>query len=130
MRVLYVEDTEINRRVVREMLAAGGFEMAEAGDGPSGLQMIADHDYDLVLMDLRMPGMDGLAALRRLRARGDAKGRMPVIVVTADADGSIEAECRAAGADGLLLKPLSMAALFDAIGKVLARRRGGDIRVA
>ena len=130
MRVLFVEDNEVNRRVVREMLRAGAIDMFEAADGAIGLQMIADHDYDLILMDLRMPGMDGMTAIRHLRARGDDKAALPVIVVTADAGSSIEADCMAAGADGVLLKPVSMGALFDAIGKVLASRNGGDIMVA
>ncbi|MBL8773777.1 MAG: response regulator [Phenylobacterium sp.] len=130
MRVLLVEDNDVNRRVVREMLRAGGIEMAEAADGEIGLQMIADSDYDVVLMDLRMPGMDGMTAIRRLRARGDAKASLPVIVVTADAGSSIEPDCLAAGADGVLLKPVSMNGLFDAIGKVVAGRKGGDILVA
>ena len=130
MRVLFVEDNEVNRRVVREMLRAGGIDMFEAPDGAVGLQMIADHDYDLILMDLRMPGMDGITAIRHLRARGDDKAALPVIVVTADAGSSIEADCRAAGADGVLLKPVSMTALFDAIGQLLANRNGGDILVA
>ena len=130
MRVLFVEDNEVNRRVVREMLRAGDIDMFEAHDGVVGLQMIADHDYDLILMDLRMPGMDGITAIRRLRARGDDKAALPVIVVTADAGSSIEADCMAAGADGVLLKPVSMTALFDAIGQLLAKRNGGDILVA
>jgi CheY-like chemotaxis protein len=124
MRVLFVEDNEVNRRVVREMLRAGGIEMAEAADGAAGLQMIEDGDYDLVLMDLRMPGMDGITAIRHLRARGDAKASLPVIVVTADAGSSIDADCKDAGADDVILKPVSMASLFNAIGAIVAR--GGD----
>lgn len=116
MRVLFVEDNEINRRVVGAMLRAGGFEMDEAADGETGLRMIDAGDYDVVLMDLRMPGMDGLTAIRHIRARPDAKASLPVIVVTADAGRSAEADCRAAGADDVILKPIAMAALFGAIG--------------
>lgn len=122
MRVLFVEDNEVNRRVVGEMLRAGEIEMAEAEDGEAGLRMVDQHDYDLVLMDLRMPGMDGLTAIRHIRARADAKAGVPIIVITADAGSSIEADCNAAGADGLVLKPVSMAALFNAIGGLIARR--------
>jgi CheY-like chemotaxis protein len=127
MRVLFVEDSEINRRILREMLAAAGIEMAEAEDGAAGLRMIAEHDYDLILMDLRMPGMDGLTAIRHLRARDDAKAGLPVIVITADAGANIEADCRAAGADDVILKPVSMPTLYDAIGRTLAR--GGEAAV-
>jgi CheY-like chemotaxis protein len=121
---LFVEDSEINRTIVREMLRAGGIEMAEAEDGIVGLEMIEAGDYDLVLMDLRMPRMDGLTAIRHLRARTDAKAALPVIVVTADAGSTITDDCRDAGADELLLKPVSMAALFDAIGRAIATRGG------
>ena len=130
MRVLFVEDNEINRRVVREMLRAGGIEMAEAEDGAAGLQMIEDGDYDLVLMDLRMPGMDGITAIRHLRARGDAKAALPVIVVTADAGSTIDADCKAAGADDVILKPVSMTSLFNAIGALLARRGDAQVMLA
>jgi CheY-like chemotaxis protein len=122
MRVLFVEDNAVNRRVVKEMLRAGGLDMAEAEDGRAGLEMIAAHDYDLILMDLRMPGMDGLTAIRHLRARGDHKAGLPVIVVTADDGPTIDADCRSAGADDVIRKPVSMAALFGAIGAIRTRR--------
>src|SRR5690349_10903209 len=108
MRVLFVEDSEINRRVIKEMLRAGGVEMAEAEDGQAGLEMIEAFDYDLVLMDLRMPRMDGMTAIRHIRARGDDKAAVPIIVVTADDGVTLDADCRAAGADLVLYKPVSM----------------------
>ncbi len=120
MRILFVEDNETNRRIVKEMLAAGDIDMAEAEDAQTGLDMIEAEDFDLILMDLRMPGMDGLSAVRRIRARTDAKAGLPVIVVTADAGGAIQADCTAAGADDMLLKPVSMPLLYDAIGRALA----------
>jgi CheY-like chemotaxis protein len=122
MRVLFVEDNEINRRVIKEMLRAGGIDMSEAEDGIIGLQMIEANDYDLILMDLRMPGMDGITAIRHLRARGDQKASLPVIVVTADEGLTIDADCIEAGADDVLRKPVSMAVLFDSIGAVMAQR--------
>ena len=124
MRVLFVEDSEINRRIVREMLAAGGVELDEAEDGLDGLEKIAANEYDLILMDLRMPQMDGLTALKALRAQSGPKAGLPVIVVTADAGTSIHDDCLAAGADDVLAKPVSMPDLFDAIGRILAR--GGE----
>ncbi len=109
------------------MLRAGGIEMSEAEDGRAGLEMIEANDYDLILMDLRMPGMDGITAIRHLRARDDAKATLPVIVITADAGSTIDDDCLAAGADHVLRKPVSMAVLFEAIGAVLAKR--GDSAV-
>jgi CheY-like chemotaxis protein len=130
MRVLFVEDNEINRRVVKEMLTAGGIDMSEAEDGAAGLEMIEANEYDLVLMDLRMPGMDGMTAIRHIRARDDAKAQVPVIVVTADAGSTIDADCKAAGADEVILKPVSMTNLYDTIGALLARRGGDGVLVA
>src|SRR5690348_161304 len=115
MRVLFVEDSEINRRVIREMLRAGGVDMAEAEDGQTGLDMIEAHDYDLILMDLRMPRMDGVTAIRHIRARPDDKAGLPIIVLTADDGPSIDRDCQAAGADLVLHKPVSMNSLFEAI---------------
>jgi CheY-like chemotaxis protein len=126
MRVLFVEDNEVNRRVVKEMLRAGGVDMVEAEDGLVGLEMINTQTFDLVLMDLRMPVMDGLTAIRHIRARADDKAGLPVIVVTADDGPSIDADCLRAGADDVIHKPVSMAALFGAIGALLAQRGGED----
>lgn len=130
MRVLFVEDNEVNRRVVREMLRAGGVDMAEAENGRAGLEMIERHDYDLVLMDLRMPVMDGMTAIRHIRARQDSKAALPVIVITADEGPTIEADCRLAGADDVLHKPVSMSALFDKIGVLLAQRGDSQVMIA
>jgi CheY-like chemotaxis protein len=127
MRILFVEDNEVNRRVVKEMLRAGGMDMAEAEDGFAGLNMIEANDYDVILMDLRMPGMDGMTAIRHLRARTDAKAATPVIVITADDGLTIDAECLAAGADRVLLKPVSMAVLLETIAAVLPTAGDGAV---
>jgi CheY-like chemotaxis protein len=123
MNILFVEDNAMNRRVVREMLSAADLPMAEAEDGVTALRMVEANVYDLILMDLRMPGMDGLTVVRRIRARSDAKASVPIIVVTADSAADLQERCRVAGADGLLLKPVSMEALFDAIGAVISRTK-------
>lgn len=120
MRVLFVEDNPLNRLVVCQMLIAGGIEMEEAENGLEGLSKIDENDYDLILMDLRMPRMDGLTAIRHLRARSDEKSNLPVIVITADIAADVQADCKAAGADDILQKPISMQLLFDAIGRILA----------
>ena len=130
MNILFVEDDAMNRRVVRDMLTVAGATMDEAHDAESGLQMIDAHEYDIVLMDLRMPGMDGLTAIRHIRARDDAKATVPVIVVTADAGATIDADCRDAGADDLVLKPVSMAVLFEKIGALVAGRGDGSVLLA
>src|SRR5581483_11008480 len=108
MKVLYVEDDPMNRRVVKDMLAVADVEMAEAEDAEVGLKMVDTQRFDLILMDLRMPGMDGLAAIGHIRARNDDVRSVPVIVVTADSTDDIQQRCLAAGADELLRKPVAM----------------------
>ncbi len=126
MRVLAIEDDALNRRVVRDMLSVAGVAMDDADSAELGLKMIDADDFDVVLMDLRMPGMDGLEAIDHIRARGDTKGQLPIIVITADAAVDLRARCLSRGADELLLKPVAMEELFDAIGRVLASRGGMD----
>jgi len=127
MNILFIEDDPMNRRVVKDMLDVAGATMAEAGLAEEGLARIEYEDFDLVLMDLRMPGMDGTEAIRRIRARGDAKAEIPIIVVTADTGVDLRESCLAAGADDVLFKPVAMDALFDSIGRVLAIRGGGGM---
>lgn len=122
LRILFVEDDAMNRRVVRDMLSVAELNMDEAPEAETGLQMIEDNEYDLILMDLRMPGMDGLTAIRRIRARGDAKARLPIVVVTADMASDIRHQCLEAGADDVMMKPVAMNILFDTIGRAIAER--------
>jgi CheY-like chemotaxis protein len=121
IKVLFIEDDAMNRRVVRDMLSVVGAEMAEAPEAATGLAMIGEGDYDVILMDLRMAGMDGLTAIRHLRARTDAKRSLPIIVVTADTAVNLRATCLAAGADEVILKPVAMNVLFDAISQIITR---------
>ncbi|WP_426009979.1 response regulator [Caulobacter sp. DWR2-3-1b2] len=127
MRVLFVEDDAMNRRVVRDMLGVAGLDMSEAPEAETGLKMIGENDYDLILMDLRMPGMDGLSAIRNIRARGDLKGTLPIIVITADMAVNIRENCLAAGANDVILKPVAMDLLFDAIGRMIAANPQDDV---
>lgn len=127
MRVLFVEDDAMNRRVVKDMLTIVGVTMEEAEDAETGLQMIEAEQYDAILMDLRMPGMDGLTAVDHIRARRDAKATTPIIVITADTRFDLRADCLAHGANEVLSKPVAMEALFDALGDTLAAN--GDLLI-
>ena len=127
MNILFIEDDPMNRRVVKDMLDVAGATMAEAGLAEEGLARIEYEEFDVVLMDLRMPGMDGMEAIRKIRARGDAKAELPIIVVTADTAVDLRERCLEAGADDVLFKPVAMDALFDSIGRVLAIRGGGGM---
>ena len=127
MKVLFIEDDRMNRRVVRDMLDVAGATMTEAENAEDGLKLIDAEDFDIVLVDLRMPGMDGITAIGHIRARADAKARLPLIVVTADAAVDLRERCLEAGADEVLFKPVAMDALFDAIGRIIARNDDGMI---
>lgn len=123
MNVIFIEDDPMNRRVVGDMLNVAGADMTEAESGEIGLKLIDENEFDMALIDLRMPGMDGITAIEKIRARGDTKARLPIIVVTADTAIDLRERCLAAGADEVLFKPVAMDALFEAMGRILA---GGD----
>lgn len=120
MTVLFIEDDRMNRRVVRDMLDVADVEMVEAESAEIGLALIDTHDFAIALIDLRMPGMDGLTAIGHIRARTDAKARLPIIVVTADTAVDLRQRCIAAGANDVIFKPVAMDELFDAMGRLLA----------
>ncbi|MES3098880.1 response regulator [Sphingomonas faeni] len=126
MKVLFIEDDRMNRRVVKDMLDVAGVTMVEAESAERGLEILDEQDFIIVLVDLRMPGMDGITAIEHIRARTDAKGRVPIIVVTADIAPQLRERCLRAGADDVIFKPVAMDALFDAMGAILARDAAGD----
>jgi CheY-like chemotaxis protein len=118
--VLVVDDVPANRLVTCAMLDAAGHEAIAVCDGAEAVAAVEREDFDAVLMDVQMPGMDGLEASRRIRALPAPRGRVPIIALTAAAlPDQIEA-CRAAGMDGHLAKPVERGALAGALG-LLAR---------
>lgn len=119
MRVLFVEDDAMNRKVVNDMMRTVGAELVEAESAEIGLELVDRETFNVILMDLRMPGMDGLTAIHRIRARDDDKARLPIIVVTADTAVDIREQCLAAGADEVIMKPVAMRRLFEAVGRVM-----------
>ncbi|GGB32388.1 hypothetical protein GCM10011380_22280 [Sphingomonas metalli] len=129
MNVLFIEDDRMNRRVVNDMLDVAGATMVEAESAEDGLKLIDEQDFQVVLIDLRMPGMDGITAVHHIRARTDAKAQVPIIIVTADAAIDLRERCLAAGADDVIFKPVAMDDLFEAMGRVLAKGSGGDAMI-
>ncbi|MBB5699288.1 response regulator [Sphingomonas yantingensis] len=124
MNVLFIEDDAMNRRVVRDMLDVAGAQMAEADRAEAGLARIDAEEFDVILVDLRMPGIDGFETIERIRSRCDSKRDLPIIVVTADTAPDLTERCKRLGADEVLFKPVAMDSLFDAIGRILATRPG------
>jgi two-component system cell cycle response regulator DivK len=109
-RILVVEDHPLNRKLVRDVLVAAGYDVVEASTGEEGLVAAADQPPDLVLMDLQLPGIDGTETLRRLR-NGTLERHVPVVAVTALAMPSDRAHADEAGFDGYVEKPISIRAL-------------------
>ena len=127
LNVLFIEDDRMNRRVVRDMLDVAGATMVEAESAEIWLDLIDRDDFDMILVDLRMPGMDGITAIGHIRARRDAKAQLPVIVVTADTAPDLRDRCIAAGANDVLFKPVAMDQLFQAMGRLLAENEEDDL---
>jgi CheY-like chemotaxis protein len=98
-----------------------------AHEGRQALRLAEQSSFDVVICDLRMPGMDGITAIRRIRGRPDAKAKLPIIVVTADTAIDLRERCIAAGANEVLFKPVAMDALFEAMGRILASGEGDVI---
>ena len=117
-RILVVEDTEDNRRIIRDLLTSVGYELIEALDGAAGVAMAAQHKPDLVLMDMQLPVLDGYEATRRIKA-DPALAHIPVIAVTSYALSGDEAKTKAAGCDGYVAKPFSPRQLLAKVREFL-----------
>jgi CheY-like chemotaxis protein len=83
--------------------------------------MVDEGNFNAILMDLRMPGMDGLTAIRHIRARTDDKAKTPIIVVTADTAVDLREQCMSAGADDVILKPVAMGLLLKAMSRMMSK---------
>jgi two-component system cell cycle response regulator DivK len=103
-RILVVEDDADNRRIVVKVLTLEGYEILEATDGRSAIEVALDEHPDLIIMDLAMPGLDGWEASRRLKA-DPRSADIPIIALTAFAMRGDEERARKAGCDGYLAKP-------------------------
>ena len=128
LRVLLAEDHPVNQKVVQYILEPLGCQLTVAGDGAQALAVLAHMPFDLVLMDMQMPVLDGLAATRALRALEAARDEtqpVPVIMLSANALAEHRLEALNAGADRHLAKPITASALIGAIRDTLAARRGG-----
>jgi two-component system cell cycle response regulator DivK len=112
--VLVVEDNERNLKLVRDVLSFAGFEVVEARTGEEGVALARSHRPDVVLMDLQLPGIDGMEALRELRDSPDT-ATLPVVALTALAMKDDRERVREAGFDGYLEKPISVSLLPDQV---------------
>lgn len=119
LRVLVAEDDAVNRMVVSKMLGAFDIELRVVTDGLQAVAAASDGDYDVVLMDVRMPDMDGLAATRAIRAQGASYESLPIVALTANAFPEDIRISREAGMSDFLAKPLRKPALIAALLRAL-----------
>ena len=122
LRILAAEDNEVNQLVLRTLLGQAGAEVALVEDGVAAIAAWEASDWDVILMDVHMPVLDGVAATRQIRQREVATGRKrtPILALTANAMTHQAAEYRAAGMDQVVAKPIEVSRLFAALDVALS----------
>lgn len=123
-RVLLADDHALNREVSRLMMEASGCQLAVVGDGQAAVDAVQAGEFDVIVMDVRMPGVDGLEATRLIRQLDGSRARTPIIALTADALPKDVARCHDAGCDMHLPKPASQADIHAALLQALDRASG------
>jgi CheY-like chemotaxis protein len=118
--ILVIEDDVPNRMLVRELLTFSGYRVLEAETAEAGLQIAREEHPALILMDIRLPGMDGVAALAELR-RNPATRAIPVMAITASTMTQHRSQIVAAGFDGYHSKPIDITAFVTSVGELLSR---------
>ncbi len=118
-RILVVEDQEDNRQIIRDLLATTGYQITEAVNGEEASAAVAKERFDLILMDIQLPVMDGYEVTRRIKADPALKS-IPIIAVTSYALSGEEQKARAAGCDDYVAKPYSPRQLLAKIREYLA----------
>jgi CheY-like chemotaxis protein len=123
-RILLIEDNQNNRYLVTFLLEAAGYEVVQAGDGPSGVALAARLQPALVLLDIQLPGMDGYAVARALKGAA-ATAALPIIAVTSHAMAGDQEAALAAGCSGYLTKPIDPDTFVATVRRHLQRPSEG-----
>jgi signal transduction histidine kinase/CheY-like chemotaxis protein/HPt (histidine-containing phosphotransfer) domain-containing protein len=118
LRVLLVDNDAMNREIARDILRSKGHAVTQARDGHEAVRLAGVADYDIVLMDVRMTGIDGLESTRRIRSIRGQRGRVPIVAVTANALDAQVRECHLAGMVGHLAKPFAPDELLKTVARV------------
>ena len=122
--ILIVEDNEKNMKLARDVLQFAGFRTVEATDGETGVRLAAEHCPALILMDIQLPGIDGITALERIRADA-ASAMIPAVALTASVMTGDRERFVKAGFDGFIAKPIDVSAFPGQIRDHIARGRTG-----
>jgi two-component system cell cycle response regulator DivK len=122
--ILIVEDNDINLRLARDILQYHGFRTLEATTAADGIALASEYRPDLVLMDIRLPDMDGVSALQRLRAEPETKA-IPVVALTASVLQADRDRLSAAGFDGYVAKPIDVRAFPEQVRRYCGTASGG-----
>jgi two-component system, sensor histidine kinase and response regulator len=126
-RILLAEDNAVNQTLAVRLLEKRGYAVSVAGDGQAALAAVEKDSFDLVLMDIQMPGMDGFEATARIREKEKRTGEhIPIIAMTAHALKGDQERCVAAGMDGYVSKPIRTSQLLSAIETLLASKRPAE----
>ena len=120
--LLVIEDNPKNMKLVRDLLQIGRYQVLEATDAESGIKLAREHQPDVILMDLKLPGMDGLSATRIIRADAELKDTA-IAALTAHVMQGIEEEARRAGCDEFIAKPIDTRSFLDTISKLVEKSR-------
>jgi two-component system, sensor histidine kinase RpfC len=121
LKILVAEDNNANRKILRRILEIAGHQVAVANDGEAALSMLDRDRFDLALMDINMPEMSGYEVTKLYRMEHLGEARLPIIALTADSTSETERQCREAGMDAVLTKPVEAAHLLAAIDGTYAR---------
>ncbi len=114
-RILLADDLDLNRRLIADMLSLEGYTVDCVADGAAAVKAASENSYDLILMDMIMPGMDGIAATRAIRALPAPSSSVPIVALTANSFREQLDSCLNAGMDATLTKPMSVEALTRAV---------------
>jgi CheY-like chemotaxis protein len=117
-RILVVEDNAMNLELVRDILTAEGYDVLEAADGPTGVAIARLERPELILMDLQLPGLDGLQAAQQIREDPTLRN-IPIVAVTAHAMKGDDERARAAGCDGFIAKPIQVRDFVATVARYL-----------
>lgn len=122
--ILIVEDNEKNLKLARDVLRFAGFRTVEATNGETGVRLAAEHSPALILMDIQLPGIDGITALERIRADARTAGIAAVALTASVMSGDRERFVKA-GFDGFIAKPIDVSSFPRQVGDFIARGRAG-----